>query len=49
MANLNFAERIEENSKDIGNMERLLGKSLKQPFTNTNAGANILASLSSNR
>lgn len=39
MANLNFSERIEENSKDITSIEQVLGKSLRQPFTNTNAGA----------
>ena len=39
MANLNFSERIEENTKGITSMEQVLGKSLTQPFTNTNAGA----------
>lgn len=42
MANLNFSERIEENTKGITSMEQLLGKSLTQPFTNTNAGARKL-------
>ncbi len=39
MANLGFSERIEENTKDLKSMEQMLGKSLRQPFTNTNAGA----------
>lgn len=40
MASLNFSEKIVNNTKDIKSMEQLLGKSLRQPFTNTNSGAN---------
>ena len=39
MANLNFSEKTEENTKSITSREQLLGKSLRQPFTNTDAGA----------
>ena len=42
MASLGFSDRIEENTKDLKSMEQLLGKSLKQPFSNTNAGARKL-------
>ncbi len=42
MASLNFSERINENSKNVTSMEQILGKSLTQPFTNTNAGARKL-------
>jgi len=40
MANLGFSEKIAENTKDIDSLEQILGKSLLQVFTNTNAGAN---------
>jgi hypothetical protein len=39
MAKLGFVDNIKENTKDINSMEQLLGASLLQPFTNTNAGA----------
>ena len=42
MASLGFSERVEEYSKDLKSPEQLLGKSLKQVFTNTNAGARKL-------
>ena len=42
MAGLNFSEKVEENSKDFHSLEQMLGKSLRQPFTNTNAGARKL-------
>lgn len=42
MAKLGFVDNIKENSKDIDSMEQLLGASLLQPFTNTNAGARKL-------
>ena len=42
MASLNFSEKVEENSKDFHSLEQMLGKSLRQPFTNTNAGARKL-------
>ena len=42
MAGLNFSDKIQENSKDLNSLENLLGKSLKQPFTNANAGARKL-------
>ena len=40
MAGLGFSEKVIENSKDFKSLEQMLGKSLRQPFTNTNAGAN---------
>lgn len=39
MGSLDFIEKIEEASKDIINPEQMLGKGLKQPFNNANAGA----------
>ena len=36
---LDFMEKMEEVSKDINTPERMLGKGLRQPFNNTNAGA----------
>ena len=40
MATLGFSEKIAENSKDFKSLEEMLGKSLRQPFTGSNAGAN---------
>lgn len=42
MAGLNFSEKVEANSKDLNSIEQMMGKSLKQPFTNTNAGSRKL-------
>ena len=39
MAGINFSEKVEEYSKDLPSMEYMLGKGLKMPFNNTNAGA----------
>lgn len=39
MASLGFSEKIEENTKDLKSLEQMLGKGLRQPFNNTNAGA----------
>lgn len=36
---LGFIDSVNENSKNINSLEDLLGTSLLQPFTNTNAGA----------
>ena len=42
MAGFSFSDKIAENAKDLPSIEAALGKSLKQPFTNTNAGARKL-------
>jgi hypothetical protein len=42
MASLGFSDKIKENTKDLNSMEELLGKGLKMPFNNTNAGARKL-------
>ena len=41
-ATTGFFDKIKENTKDITSMEQLLGKGLKMPFNNTNAGARKL-------
>lgn len=39
MAGLDFTEKIQEASKNITNLEQMIGKGLMQPFNGTNAGA----------
>lgn len=39
MAKLGFVDNIKDNTKDVKNYEQLLGITLMQPFSNTNAGA----------
>lgn len=39
MAGLDFSEKIQEASKNINNLEQMIGKGLMQPFNGTNAGA----------
>ena len=39
MASLGFSDQINQYSKDLKSSEAIIGKSLKMPFTNTNAGA----------
>ena len=39
MASLDFTEKMEEVSANITSPEQMLGKGLRQPFNNTNAGA----------
>ena len=41
MAALGFSEKIAENTKDLGPKENMLGVTLRQPFSNTNAGVII--------
>lgn len=44
MANLNYSQKIQDNIERLGikSMESLLGRDLRQPFTNTNSGARKL-------
>ncbi len=39
MAKLGFVDSIKENTKDVTSLEQILGATLLQPFSNTNAGA----------
>ena len=39
MAGLDFTEKMQEASKNITNLEQMIGKGLMQPFNGTNAGA----------
>lgn len=39
MPSLDFSEKIEQNTKNLPSMEHLIGKGLRMPFNNTNAGA----------
>ena len=45
MANLNFSDKIEENSKGYTSLEQLLGGTLKQPFSNCNSGPRKIMSI----
>ena len=39
MAKLDFSDKVKEASQDITHMEEMLGKTLLQPFSGSNAGA----------